>query len=565
MTPVTELAMQLGELLTHWRESAGLSQAELGQGIAYDRTTVTHAEHGQIPAPEFWQACDELLQAQGALVELHAQWLATKEQCRQAAKARAREERRRRAGAPGPSLSVQTGDASGGIALPTGNDQAIIGPEYVEIPGLGWVHGPRLVRLVRAAGAMADSRTVAVASPLTGAASAGLEASAEDTGRLGARSEADDDDFAVADSPLATLTLAAELSGQDMRRRNFLAGSGFAVAAFAQPTLYAMTVPAVPVPAAESGRRVGMPDIETIHDTIRHFRRLDQSHGGGRLRVQVVGILHEEVAAAQRASYSEKVGRELFSALAEMTCLAAYMTLDAGRHALAQRYYVQALNLSRHAEDALLSGYVLSCMSFQATYLGHARDGVALAAAAQLRAGDRAMPGATAMFKALEARAHALLGDEAASAAALAAAEHQLGRSLPGDGPPWLTYFTSAELAAHTASCLRDLGKPAAGVEPQVACALDAYDPVCVRSRGFAHIVLATAHLAAPPAIDVEAACGAADKALDIAGRVRSARVREHLADFLQRLQPYHAEPAAREFAERARPVLDPGTMGASA
>jgi hypothetical protein len=170
------------------------------------------------------------------------------------------------------------------------------------------------------------------------------------------------------------------------------------------------------------------------------------------------------------------------------------------------------------------------------------------------------------MFTALEARAHALGGDEPATAAALASAERQLARAAPGECPSWLAYFTDAELAAHAATCLRDLGKPAPGVEPLVESALRAYDPSCVRSCGFAHTVLATAHLGGPGlGGDVEAACGAAEKALDIAGRVHSARAKQHLADFVQRLQPYLGEPAAREFAERAGPILQPAGKDVSA
>ena len=58
------------------------------------------------------------------------------------------------------------------------------------------------------------------------------------------------------------------------------------------------------------------------------------------------------------------------------------MSFDAGRHAVAQRYYVQSLNLARHAADRTFTAVALSCMSFQATYLGRAREGVALASAA---------------------------------------------------------------------------------------------------------------------------------------------------------------------------------------
>jgi transcriptional regulator with XRE-family HTH domain len=66
---------RLGRLLTEWREQAGLSQTELARCIVYDRTTVNHAERGhRVPAAEFWQACDQVLGADGALRTLYEQW-----------------------------------------------------------------------------------------------------------------------------------------------------------------------------------------------------------------------------------------------------------------------------------------------------------------------------------------------------------------------------------------------------------------------------------------------------------------------------------------------------------
>jgi transcriptional regulator with XRE-family HTH domain len=91
---VAELAVRLGQTLAAWRGAADLNQTELGRRIGYDRTTVAHAERGtQIPAEEFWQACEEQLGAEGALVELHTAWLAAKRERRRAAKARLRAQR----------------------------------------------------------------------------------------------------------------------------------------------------------------------------------------------------------------------------------------------------------------------------------------------------------------------------------------------------------------------------------------------------------------------------------------------------------------------------------------
>lgn len=372
----------------------------------------------------------------------------------------------------------------------------------------------------------------------------GYEVTVEDIGlRREVRSTERVDGFVVADSPQGTAHAVATLTGRDMRRRNLLVGAGFTAAAFAQPALYAMTTQAAPLVAVEAGRQVGFRDVEAIRATTVHFRQLDQSHGGAHLRTQVVRVLNHEATNARTASYSEAVGIALFSALAELTCLAGYLTFDAGRHALAQRYYVQSLNLARHAGDRTFTAVALSCMSFQATYLGRAREGVALASAARQHVGPTGNPHALAMFDALQARGHALLGDQRAA------------RADASEPTRWLTYFTEAELAAHSAYCLRDLGNAAHDVEPQVRTALAGYDPSCRRSRGFMHTVLATAYIATSQP-DLEGACVEAEQALDIVKDLRSRRCTEQLTALIRNLEPFHSSEIARDLAVRASALL---------
>lgn len=392
-----------------------------------------------------------------------------------------------------------------------------------------------------------------VAAALT--ARLGYEVTVEDIGlRRQGRSTERADGFVVADSPQGTAQVVATLTGRDMRRRDLLVGAGFTAAAFAQPVLYAVTTQAAPLVAVEAGRRVGFSDVEAIRATTVHFRQLDQSHGGAHLRTQVVRVLNHEATNARTASYSEAVGVALFSALAELTCLAGYLTFDAGRHALAQRYYVQSLNLAQHARDRTFTAVALSCMSFQATYLGRAREGVALASAARQHVGPTGNAHAVAMFDALQARGHALLGDQRATHAALHNAEKNLARADASEQTRWLTYFTEAELAAHSAYCFRDLGN-AHDVESQVRTALAGYDPTCRRSRGFMHTVLATAYLGASQP-DLEGACIEAEQALDIVKDLHSRRGSEQLIEFIRNLEPFHSSEIARDLTARASALL---------
>jgi transcriptional regulator with XRE-family HTH domain len=91
---IAELRRRLGEALAVLREMAGFNQTELARRINYDRTTIAHAERGaQIPAAEFWQACDSLLGAHRTLIALYRQWQEAKEEQTEAARLRARRER----------------------------------------------------------------------------------------------------------------------------------------------------------------------------------------------------------------------------------------------------------------------------------------------------------------------------------------------------------------------------------------------------------------------------------------------------------------------------------------
>jgi len=108
---VVERQRRLGQALADGRAAAALNQTELARRLNYDRTTVAHAERGaQIPAVEFWQACDELLEVEGALLMLYEEWQQAKDDKAADVAARARAERRAR---------LERGIASSGLRVTT--------------------------------------------------------------------------------------------------------------------------------------------------------------------------------------------------------------------------------------------------------------------------------------------------------------------------------------------------------------------------------------------------------------------------------------------------------------
>ncbi|GHE03448.1 MFS transporter [Streptomyces alanosinicus] len=340
-----------------------------------------------------------------------------------------------------------------------------------------------------------------------------------------------------------------------------LAGS-FAVSAYATPASRWLITPADSSVAREAGSaegtgapiKVGHSDVQKLREAAEDARRWDSKYGGGDWRSSMVPeCLRVEAAPLLLGAYSDEVGRALFGASAELTRLAGWMAFDTGQQEAAQRYYIQALRLARAAADVPLGGYVLASMSLQATYRGFGDEGVDLAQAALERNRGLATARTMSFFRLVEARAHARAGDAQAAGAALKAAEGWLERSREGDNDPsWLGFYGYDRFAADAAECYRDLKAPRQ-VRRFTEQALSKPTEEFVRSHGLRLVVSAVAELESG---NLDAACEQGRRAVEVAGRISSARTTEYVKDLLHRLEPYGDEPRVAELRERARPLL---------
>ncbi|WP_046498131.1 hypothetical protein [Streptomyces odonnellii] len=312
--------------------------------------------------------------------------------------------------------------------------------------------------------------------------------------------------------------------------------------------------PAADQSAEVSPLRVGHSDVAKLREAASDARRWDSKYGGGDWRSSMVPeCLRVDAAPLLLGAYSDEVGRGLFGATAELTRLAGWMAFDTGQQEAAQRYYIQALRLARAAADVPLGGYVLASMSLQATYRGFADEGVDLAQAALERNRGLATARTMSFFRLVEARAHAKAGDAVAAGAALKAAEGWLERSREGDADPsWLGFYSYDRFAADAAECYRDLKAPRQ-VRRFTEQALSRPTEEFVRSHGLRLVVSAVAELESG---NLDAACAAGVRAVEVAGRISSARTTEYVRDLLHRLEPYGDEPRVAELRERARPLL---------
>ncbi|MGH3769948.1 MAG: hypothetical protein ACRDRW_00875, partial [Pseudonocardiaceae bacterium] len=307
------------------------------------------------------------------------------------------------------------------------------------------------------------------------------------------------------------------------------------------PALLALTAPVISDVARDAGNtRIGMIDVEILTDHIAHLRRMDFRYGAGRIRRMCLQLLHDEATTLLHGNYSDSTGRALLTAVAQAAQLAALMAVDVGRHSLAQRYYIQALNLAMNAGNRLVAANMLSNMSWltiqNATGQRCAHQAVALARTGTTVAG-KATPTLAAQLSAVEAQAHALCRDTSATRTAVLGAERHYERFRPDGEPPWSSFYTEADLAAELGRALRDGGEPAHAILLMTR-ALDSYEPWRVRSRCLLQTDLAAAYLIEG---DHEQAAALARDALDTAGQVSSGRAVSRIQSLQQQMRPLHS------------------------
>jgi hypothetical protein len=366
-----------------------------------------------------------------------------------------------------------------------------------------------------------------------------------------------------------TVRTVVELSGRDMDRRKFLLGTAFTAAAFSEPALFALTVPPVENTARTGGRRVGMADVEILTEQVTHLRTLECRYGAGRVREQLVQLLHHEANQLLHGSYSEKTGKALLTAVANATWLTGYMAWDMGRHSLAQRYYIQALDLAMTAGDRRYAGYVLSQMSWMTLQVGcgalsehdllrNARQSVALARVGHtVTHGAAASPALATQLHAMEGSGLAVLGDDNGALQAMRSAERHYEHFRPSEEPSWLGTYTESGFAADLGRCLRDMGDPVHAIRLMTQ-ALDSVEPWKVSGRCAIQTSLASAHLVSR---DFEHAAVFGRDAVRTAAQVSSTRTLDRLRTLQRQVRSLRtSSPHLGELDERITDLFTRGS-----
>ncbi|MGH3939101.1 MAG: hypothetical protein ACRDTG_10800, partial [Pseudonocardiaceae bacterium] len=247
----------------------------------------------------------------------------------------------------------------------------------------------------------------------------------------------------------------------------------------------------------------------------------------------------------------------LLSTVARLTRQAGFMTADVGRHALAQRYYIQALDLAMRAGDQSGAASVLSRMSRLTVRIGenippgqdtlrHGRQAVALAGSGLTIIEGAATPLVASELHALQARGFALLGDsrEARHAALAAQRCHESARP---ENEPAVSY-PDVLLSSDLGRCFSGIGELAQALTLTTA-SLDGSPPWVVRGRCVDQTDLAITHLLRR---DAEQAAAFGRDALRSAADVSSTITLDRLRTLQRQVHPLRsASPHLRDLDDR--------------
>jgi transcriptional regulator with XRE-family HTH domain len=343
------------------------------------------------------------------------------------------------------------------------------------------------------------------------------------------------------------------------QRRRILAGAVYSTASAALPDAAWWQSQASPPPGPSSGRRrANADDVFAVQQLVVAFSRIDQRLGGGHGRKALAQYLHGDAAALLGGGFAtERVRRDMFTAVGELTYLSGWMAFDNSEHAHAQRYFRLALKLAARAGNSPLAGHIIRAMAHQAMDVDRPAVGLKLSAASI--EGMRylsAAPRERALLGVVHARALAVTGQKQAAAKALLKAEDDLASAVDGAEPHRASFFAEASLAHETGRTLQACGDVENAIghfQRSVRTRAPAYRRTHAVTLGY----LGAAHVAAG---NIEEACSTWSQALDVIedGAIYSARARQSIADMRRLVAPLQGRkiPVVAEIDERAARYL---------
>ena len=343
----------------------------------------------------------------------------------------------------------------------------------------------------------------------------------------------------------------------DINRRKVLTGAAYSVAAAALPLGLPQAAEAQDRGATANSRRVGPSDIATVRSMLAAFTTIDERQGGQHGRSAVVQYLRSDVADITRGRFAKEAHRaEALGTAASVAYLAGWKAYDAGEHGLSQRYYLQALALTREGGHRLHEAWILRIMAHNGMDIFRPEHTLDLAGAALARVDGRADPGLLSLFVITHARALGIAGRGTEAAVQVRRAQDLALRGQDEELPYWAALWgrPKATVASHTAKTFRSLGDHA-NAERQYAAATRGYDRSTDDRSRITALSLASQGKEQAAQGHLEQACGTWDRALTYFDGVYSDRALKEVSSIRRQLAVFDRRGvgAASQLDDRAR------------
>jgi hypothetical protein len=341
-----------------------------------------------------------------------------------------------------------------------------------------------------------------------------------------------------------------EATLEDMNRRVFLQGLGAVTGLVTSSALepwHRLTA------ALRQPSRVDRQTVAELERVTAGLEGLEAQASPRALLGAVVGHLNT-VAALLQGSLGLAVRRQLCSVAGETAGLAGWLAWDLEDRRAAGAYFRAGVEAAQEAEDRPLGAYLVDSSCVQPAYRErpHARLRRLQGHTHGFTAGD-ANPTTRAWLATLEAEAHALAGNEAASLRALDQAETIVDGAGEDDASrrPRVTFFNRAYLMGERGVALARLGRPA-GARQVLDAALGSLDPEMVKTRPRLLSALATAHVHEG---NVDEACRLGADALALADRQQVTINLQDVRRLRLDLEPWRDTQPVRELDEQLAAV----------
>ncbi|QKV77839.1 hypothetical protein [Amycolatopsis sp. Hca4] len=304
------------------------------------------------------------------------------------------------------------------------------------------------------------------------------------------------------------------------------------------------------------GARVGLADVRQLEDSVAELRALDYRYGGGSCRAAVESRLPAAVALLDGVTKTVVLAR-LYTAVADLYNLAGWTNFDQDRSAAALEAFARALELAVEAGNDDLQANI----RYRVGRL-HLHYGAVDAALLEFARGREAAVSAhsklaQAILSANQAWAHAMKADVSGALTYLRRARQEFAEAEGREPSPWAAFFGATDMAAMVGTVHGELAQVVDvrhgrdGI-PALVEAIRGYPRGMTRSRSLTLIWLATVH-ALDGDLDIATTVG--EEAVELAGALRSPRVRQRLDSLARAARRFSGNADARALVERVETV----------